>query len=108
MNEVSKELLCVYMRSGVEIWVERARAENFIKLLGMPNAPQFTEIDGNLVNRADITGIFTAAAMEDMKRRKNGGWQCSFGTWHERKQECGCRPKRQVNPEDEALGFTRV
>lgn len=79
------------MRFGLEIWVERARAQSFISLLASPNAPQFTEIDGNLVNRSDVAGIFTAQAMDEMKRRKNGEWQCKKGSWHERRQECMCR-----------------
>jgi hypothetical protein len=93
MQELSENLMCIFTRQGIEIWLERKRAEGFIALLKAQNAPQFIEIagTGNLVNRADITGIFTPQAMDDMKRRKNGEWQCKKGTWHERNQGCDCR-----------------
>lgn len=120
MNELSKDLLCIYMRFGLEIWVERERALKFYALLGQPNAPQFTEIDGNLVNRADVAGVFTAASMDEFRRRKNGEWKCYRGTWHEKRVECNCRksdeevfdPGPEITPEQrkknlDALGEAR-
>lgn len=101
MNNLSKELMCIQIRSGVEIWLERERAENFIKALSMPNAPQFVEVDGNMINRADVVGIFGAANMEDSTRRKNRQWQCKIGTWHEKNQECSCDLTRARSDDEE-------
>lgn len=90
-QELSKNLVCIQIRSGVEIWIEKERASDFMRLLASPNAPQFTECDGNLINRADIVGIFSANVMQETTRRKNKEWQCNRGNWHKRDQECGCR-----------------
>lgn len=101
MNEVSVSLLCVQVRSGAELWIEKSRAENFMKWLAQPNAPQFVECEGNMINRADIVGIFTPQVMETSVRRKNGEWQCKKGQWHERKQECGCRSLEETRGDEE-------
>lgn len=101
MGELSKELMCIQIRSGIEIWLERARAEAFIRALSVPNAPQFVEVDGNMINRADVVGIFGAANMEDSTRRKNRQWQCRAGTWHDKNQECSCQMTQTRTKEEE-------
>lgn len=101
MNDLSKELMCIQIRSGIEIWLERERAENFIKALSVPNAPQFVEVDGNMINRADVVGIFGAANMEDSTRRKNRQWKCSAGAWHDKDTFCACNMNRARTPEEE-------
>lgn len=90
MNELSKELMCVQIRTGVELWVEKDRATNLMKLLTQGDT-KFIEFDGQLFNRADIVGVFNATTMEELTRRKNGQWTCSKGTWHDKRQQCDCR-----------------
>lgn len=90
MNELSKELMCVQIRSGVEIWVEKDRAANLMKLLTTADT-KFIEFDGQIFNRADIVGVFTATTMEELTRRKNGQWKCAKGAWHDKRQDCECR-----------------
>jgi len=89
-NELSVNLACVSMRNGVEVWVERERANALVGLLTGKEPPQFISFDGRLMNRADIVGVFTAQDMEDMKRRKNGQWSCRGGKWHDRNDKCAC------------------
>lgn len=90
MNEISKALVCVCLRNGVEIWVEQDRAENLIGLLTAPNAPQFIKYEGRLLNRADLVGVFSASDMEEHTRRKNGQWKCPQNSWHQKKEDCAC------------------
>lgn len=87
-TELSKNLICIQVRSGVEIWVEKERAEVLVGMLTAPNPPQFLKYEGRIINRADIVGVFTAQDMEECTRRKNGQWKCPFNFWHEKKQEC--------------------
>jgi hypothetical protein len=87
MNELSKDLKCVLMRSGIEIWLENEKAKDLQIILNSPKSV-FVEIDGETINSADVSGIFTAERMEDLTRRKNGQWRCSFGFWHERFDQC--------------------
>lgn len=106
MNELSKNLTCICIRNGVEIWVESDRAENLVEILKSPNAPQFIEYDGRMLNKADLVGIFSAEDMESTTRRKNGQWKCASNTWHDRGQKCECmslEDKKLVQRRDEAI-----
>lgn len=84
MKELSKELVCLLMRQGVEVWMEKERANNLKALLVSIKESKFIDYDGRLINSADISGIFTAQDMEDYTRRKNGQWKTSGGIWKDR------------------------
>jgi hypothetical protein len=98
MNDVSINLCCIVIRNGVEIWLEHDRASNFIDHLEKQTNHRFIRLGNELINSADIVGIFTAPTMEEVTRRKNGQWKCKKGIWHERKQECECRSKEYISP----------
>jgi len=86
MNDLSKNLYCLVMRNGIQIWKEKERLEKIMLSLG--SGQRFVEIDGEFVNTADILGIFTPQTMEELNRRKNGQWKCEYGQWHERHDKC--------------------
>ncbi len=88
-TELTKNLMCIKLRSGIEIWVERERAENLINLLGTAKT-KFIELGDEVINSADIEGVFSPKTMEDMARRKNGAYQCKFGSWHDKFEKCSC------------------
>jgi hypothetical protein len=90
MNQLSKNLSCIYIRNGIEIWIEDDRAETLRNVLKSPNAPQFIEYENRIINRADLVGIYSALDMENMTRRKNGEWLCKSNTWHGRGEKCEC------------------
>lgn len=96
MTQLSKELLCIIIRGGVEIWAEKDRLMPLLATLQNKNAQQFITYDGRLINRADIVGVFTPEDMDAVKRRKNGQWQCSFSEWHDRGEKCGCVSLEEV------------
>ena len=92
MNELSKNLKCVCLRNGVEIWVEEDR----LKKIDFNTTSKFLDLDGELFNLADIVGIFSVKMMMDKTRRKNGNWQCQYGTWHDKKEYfCSCRSRKE-------------
>lgn len=92
---ISKELVAICMMGGVVIWVEKERADKLDALFLRPRSewPQFIDIEGEKVNPSRVEGIFSAAAMEDAQRRKNGQWLCKEGTWHDRFEKCACAVK---------------
>lgn len=93
MKELSVPSKCVVFRNGVEIWIpEGEKLAKLQNALANLQSHMFIEWEGRSMNTADMSGIFTPIDMEDMKRRKNGEWQCQRGTWHEKRQECACRP----------------
>lgn len=90
MTQLSKALMCIQMRSGVEMWLEAEKAEKLQDALQNITSSKFVRHDGQTINTADIVGVFTAATMEELTRRKNGQWKCDKGAWHDKRQECEC------------------
>lgn len=81
----------IVLRNGIEIWAEASRLTALINALSSIKESKFIEYEGQIINTADITGIFTPETMEDYRRRKNGQWQCSFGIWHDKGEKCTCQ-----------------
>ena len=85
---ITKELMCVSIRGGVEIWVEKERIRPLLE--GLNKKSGFVEVDGQYINLADVVGIFDARTMEEVVRRKNGEWKCGGNRWHARGEKCFC------------------
>lgn len=86
-KELSKNLMCIRMRGGIEIWIEKEKAQKLIDLLGTTKT-KFVEIEDEIINSVDVEGIFTPKTMEELTRRKNGQWKCVFNFWHQRGEQC--------------------
>jgi hypothetical protein len=89
-QELSKNLVCILMRSGVEIWVEADRAENLKTSIEASKQSMFVRYENQLLNTADISGIYTADVMADLTRKKNGEWKCRQAVWHQYRTKCDC------------------
>jgi len=61
---VTKELVCVCLYGDIELWVEKERIAPMMDVLQSAER-KFLEIDGQLINTSQVTGIFSAATMED-------------------------------------------
>ena len=92
-KEISKNLICISLMSGKEIWIEKDRLPALEDAL---KNSQFINIDGNLVNKSIIEGSFKPDIMEDSTRRKNGEWKCQYNVWHKKFQECDCGRKTET------------
>ena len=93
MNELSKNLMCIALRNGTEIWIEEEYIINLKKVLLISSQSKFIEIGKEVINTADITGIFDAKTMETTTRRKSGQWQDKEGQWHNKYDKIcpGCK-----------------
>jgi hypothetical protein len=98
MNELSKNLKCICLRNNIEIWLEADKLEPFISAI---EKNKFVRIENQVINTADVVGIFEPATMENLTRRKNGQWKCEFGIWHEKGQRCECAYNKRVEEEAE-------
>ena len=92
MNEISKELKCVVIRGGIELWVEADKIEQLASAIERGG---LLRIDGNLANAKDVVGVYDAKVMEEVTRRKNGQWKCESGYWHNRNEECAHKSIRR-------------
>jgi hypothetical protein len=98
-TEITKELRCVMLIGGLEIWLEKSRAE---KLRQAMTVKKTVEIDGSEITVSQIAGIFTPSHMDEFKRRQNGEWKClNAGEWHEKFQKCHCGTIEQKNYQDD-------
>lgn len=89
MNEITKNQKVIILRDGTEIWIEKDRAENFGDQLMKITESKFVKIDDQIINTADITGIFSPETLEEKVRRKRGQWYCtSCKKWHDRGERC--------------------
>jgi hypothetical protein len=107
-NELAKEQMCILMRNGIEIWIDKEKALRFGEdwVGGLKAA---VLIDGRYLNSVDITGVFTPQDLEDLKRAKQGQWKCDKGHWHGKGEDCRCgwestRNNDTVYPEREYHG----
>jgi len=93
-RELSKNLKVVVIRGGLQVWVEAEKIEKLTYILTrLEGKSKFIEYEGQIINTADITGIFDPQTIEANSRRKNGQWQCLEGNWHERGEKCKCSKK---------------
>ena len=83
--------MCIRMHSGVEIWVEKEKAQKLISLIGTTQT-KFVEVENEIINSASIEGVFSPETMEELAHRKNGEWVCDYGAWHKRNDQCGHDP----------------
>ena len=97
MNQLSKKLMCVQMRSGVEIWVEQEKSDRLQSILTGITSSKFVLFEGQTFNTADVVGVFSAETMSDLTRRKK------LGT----KATCARSPRRQHTMAAVRAGFDR-
>ncbi len=86
-SSLAKPQMVIYMRNGVEIWLDEEKAIMF----GEDWAKETNKrifIEGRFLNTVDIVGIFKPTDMEDLKKRKDGWFKCNKGFWHGKNEEC--------------------
>jgi len=93
MKSLVKNLMCIVIRGGIEIWIENDKAEKLKNILLNTKDKKFVEIDGEVFSTFEVVGILTPQTMADKTRRQNGEWKCKENTWHKKKEECACTPK---------------
>lgn len=86
-QELAKNLICISMRNGIQIWVDEEKVD---ALQAQMEKAKFIKISNQIINTADIVGIFNAETMQETTRHKNGQWKCNQGQWHEKFEKCEC------------------
>jgi hypothetical protein len=99
MAQISKNLMCICMRNGAQLWVEQERIAKLQRQLQQSTGHVFVALPSagdteEVINSADIVGIFSAQTMAELNNRKNGKWQYSFSQWHPRGNDCNCADQK--------------
>ncbi len=100
MNSPIKKLKILCVRYGVELSIEEAQEELIIAELQKKN---FVRVNGRLVNRSDLVGIFEPEDMEGVIRRRNGQWQDKNGKWRNKGDRL-CSGCNQIIPYGKICG----
>lgn len=96
---IVKKLYCVTTRDGMEIWISEEKKEKLELILNDLKTSKLIGIEDiysgevETPNSVDISGIYSAAAMEDKIKRKNFQWKCKYNNWHGRGEKCDCKIK---------------
>ncbi len=90
-TELAKKQMCIVMRAGMEIWIDEEKIDSLVTSL---EESRFVRVGEQIINAADVAGIFDAATMEERTMRKNGYWKCKGGDyWHSRGEICAHKQK---------------
>lgn len=87
-TELTKNLHCVLLKNGIEIWMDVDRVENLKHLM---EVSAYVELDGSVVSTKEISGIYTPEHMDSYEKTKSGMFKCSKGNWHDKGQKCDCK-----------------
>lgn len=82
-----KESNIVLLRNGIEIRLTNEELANLRVILANLSGHKFIDCIGdyeNLVNTADISGIFSFEQIDAINRKKQGQWQDKDGDWYNR------------------------
>lgn len=80
-NEIAGRQKCIVIRGDIRIWVDHEKASKVILDLNNDNLGRFRQIEGRVVNVADIVGIFNPIDLTSKERRRRGDWQDGLGVW---------------------------
>lgn len=99
--EIVKEQKVILMKNGLPLFVEADRVKALEDILASGSGHRFVKIDDKTINSAEIAGIYTVDAYEELQRVKQGDWKCRWGKWHMKKETCECaRAVKQKEAQD--------
>ena len=90
-QEITNKTKCLLTREGIEIWINDIQAEKISQLILTAKENKLIEVDGETISVNSISGIYSAQKIEDLRRKKQGQWQCEYcKRWHQKGEQCGC------------------
>lgn len=86
-NKLSLSTRCLLMRGGERIYINDDEARQIENILLRLENSRFVKISGQIINTADLTGLFSMDILEETLRTKRGEWQCRrCGKWLSRNE----------------------
>ena len=85
-TEITKNLMAVVVRGGIEVWIDEDKVDSLKSLIERGG---IIGIGKNLINSKDIVGIFEAEVIQERDNKK-GGYKCLRfeDTYHTRGEKC--------------------
>lgn len=91
MNQLTDKTKCLLTREGVEIWINDDQEQKIFNIT-QDGKNRLIEVDGEKMMTSQISGIYSAQKIQELRRKKQGWWQCELcHRWHPREEQCGCQ-----------------
>jgi hypothetical protein len=84
---ITDKTFVLMTKRGYRIWLTPQQA-NAIKIV-LLRGEKFISVDDFFFNSQDISFILPASEIDREDRIKKGEWQCQYGYWHSKNEECG-------------------
>jgi hypothetical protein len=89
-QEITNKTRCLLTREGIEIWITPEQEQKIFRIT-QDGKNRLIEIEGENLMTNSISGIYSAEAIKNLRRKKQGWWQCEdCGRWHQKGEQCGC------------------
>jgi hypothetical protein len=86
-KSITDKTFVLMTRKGYRVWLTPKQVEA-IKMV-LLRGERFISVDNLFFNSQDISFILPASEIDREDRIKRGEWQCQFGYWHSKNEECG-------------------
>lgn len=86
-NQLTDKRFIVGLRGGYKIYVNEEQKESIIKALEISQT--FIKHNGGIFRASEINYVLQADQIEKDEKIKKGDWQCSWGHWHQKFEQCG-------------------
>jgi len=90
-SEITNKTVVAVTKLG-DFWLTKAQADAMMQHKAADPDGNF-ELEGNCIGNRMIEGALTSEAYANLNIRRRGGWQCKYGNWHERNQQCAHGPR---------------
>jgi len=94
-KKITDKNFVVMLKGNYRCWVNKEQKELLEK--GLLMGKKFIKIDEFLFNSDDISFILPASEIDREDRIKRGDWQCKYGYWHTKGEQCGHGLLRKIN-----------
>lgn len=86
MNEITDKTKVLLYRGG-KYYLNDTQATTIQEAIKQGGS--YIEIEGDLIMINSVIGVISTSKYIEQEKIKRGEWQCKYGEWHERNQQCG-------------------
>lgn len=90
MKQITDKTYVLIARDGIRIWLTEQQGKDAVRALNR-ETPQFLIISGDKPQSVKKTMVIYCGPREQVEvgdRIKRGDYQCSYGEWHTKGQQC--------------------
>jgi len=86
-QQITDKMFVVMLKGNYCCWINEKQKELLEQAL--LSGKKFIKVDEFFFNSSDISFILPASEIDREDKVKKGEWQCKYGYWHSKGEECG-------------------